>query len=703
MILAVAACAGAAPAPTTVPLDDFDGRAAHILSSARETPLSRLKRDPAGAVTWSVPDPGKHTWNHVLAHLAADRSGATPVPGAQGLTARQLVHELLRYPNVFHFNADGPTACLMRFPEIVEPADRLYFFEGHDRSVLNHSAEANYNLFTGEGTENHVAMSRFAGHLLCQDWLRDHPVDARARDGLALTKQYILQHARDVYRCGTGEWNSSTYYGYQLRGMLTCYQFAADPEVRGACRALLDHFAAEMALKYVGGINAGPETRGNAGHESAVASEMDQIAWLWWGDSPVAPRGATNAVYAALSDYRPPAALAKIARKEVGIGETYFNSNGSYLLDRAAESRESIYLGDGYALSCAYLPYAGFTGACAQFRPNKLVARGDPVSGAEPWLLTLNSNGLTNSGTGRGPWDQWAHHKNVLVQLTRVPSNAASLVAEARAITERWQQDWAASFKRRWPNGSRGEGPHVTFAAPRVEGVISYAVFSAGQTDVVVDEPAQVVFLRHGHVFVAIRSLGAALPIRDNELDPKAKGKVWLTDPVAPGGIGGLVIEVGTTAEHGSFEDFRRSICSRTAFDRSQLANSGILTYTTLAGERLEVRFANAATMPTTEPAFDWGYILDPTVDHPAPLMRMPPFEQPSFPRSGESLEGWGRIPSVTIDGRPVGGADFLDLNRPWPVFVGPHINQTDGVLTLDDGSRGVTYRSAASRPSTSR
>ena len=664
-----------------------DTRAAHILAAARDAKLTRLKAHPDGGVTWHVPDPGKHAWNHVLAHLAHDPSGETIVPGNHGLSAKRLVRELLRFPNLFHFNADGPAACLMRFPQIVDAADRQFFFEGHARAVFGRTEELNYNLFTGEGTENHVVMTRFAGHLLCQDWLRDHPDDARARDGLALTKRYILEHARDVYRCGTGEWNSSTYYGYQLRGILMCCEFADDGEVRAACRALLDHLAAEMALKYVGGINAGPESRGGA--DAPVGSEMDQIAWLWWGDSPVAPAGATNAVYVALSMYRPPAPLAKVARKEVGAGATCFNSHGSYLLDRPAESRESIYFGDGYALSCAYLPYAGYTGACAQFRPAKLVVRADRAGEMPAWVLFANGTGHSRSGGGRGPWEQWAHHRNVLVQLTHVPANAADLLAEARAITDQWQEDWAASFARRWIKGDRGDRRHVTFAATPVTGVDSYVVFPSGAaTEVAVDATHHVVFLRHGRTFVAVRSLKADLPERDDKYDAaaaKKAAKTWLIDRVGDGGTGGFVLEVATAAEHSSFDAFRSAVAARTRLDRSKLSD-GELAYTTLAGERLVVRLAREAAAPLTEPTFDWCYIPDESLDRPMPVMRMPPFVQPVYPRAGSSLAGWGRIPGVTVDDRPVGGEMFLDPAKPWPVFAGPHVNQAGGVLTITDG-----------------
>lgn len=697
-------------APVTLPVkiragdtSGFDERRAAYLRAARQAPATRIRvATGEQPITFPVPDPGKYLWNHIFALLADDPSGNQAVSGTT-ITVRQLIHALVTYPNMFHFNADGPALCLIRYPNLITPEDRRFLFEGHPLAVLTHDEQANYNLFTGEGTENHVAMSRFAGYLLCQNWLRDHPDDLRARKGLQATRDYILRHTADVYRAGTGEFNSSTYYGYQMRGMLACFEHADDARVRDACRALLDYFAAEICLKYVQGVSAGPESRG--ADETSLSQEMNQFVYLWFGDSPVPPTGATNAVYVALSKYRPPALLGAIARKQDGIRGQYWNAHPTYLMDRAATSRESLYIGTGFALGCLYLPIAGYTGASAQFRPAKLVCRSR--DGASAWTMTANSNARSEDGSGRGPYDQWAQYRDVLIQITDVPPGAEARRAEADAITNDWHARWASSFKRRWAGKQHDSvhGPSVSKVLTRglLSGLI-FPRFPEGSPDLIFDGTRNVVFLRHDDVYIAIRSLRNPLPRR--ELLPGKKGsgdRMRLADVIGDEGIGGFVIEVGSREDDGSFERFRKIVGDKTALDVSRLSSHQEVGYRTRHGDRLWMRSTRTAPAPLIEPLFDWGYITDAAQDHPYSLALSPPFEQPVYPSAGASREGWGRVPSVTVNGKPLGGKGFLDLTKPWPVFLGPHVTLKDGVLTIQSGKARyrVDYSRAAPRWST--
>lgn len=665
---------------------EFALRRDTYLALVRSTPLSRFQVTENGTIRFVTPDPGKHLWNYLLALLAVDPSGDQALPGTPGVRVRQLAQALVRYPNMFHFNADGPAACQMRYPNLLTPEDRSFLMEGHPRSVLNHPEQPNYDLFTGEGTENHIAMSRFAGYLLCQDWLRDHPDDARAKQGLAQARTYILRHTRDVYRAGTGEYNSSTYYGYQMRGILTCFEFAADPLVRNACRALLDYFAAEIALKYIQGVNAGPESRG--GDDRSVVAEMNQMVYLWFGDSPVAPSTPTNAVYAALSSYRPPVLLREVARKSAGTEGDYWNSHPTYLLDTPAAARESLYFGRGYALGCLYLPVAGYTGATEQFRPAKLVCRSREGGDSSAWVLFANSNSRTDHGGGRGPYDQWAHHRDTLIQITHVPLHAETMAAEAEAITKQWRADWLSDFQERW--GGKGDsdihGPRTATVLTR--DIKSYLIFPYTAADLVTDSARNLLFLRHDDTYVAIRSLKNMLPTLE-EPTPQSKppGKARLIDPVEAGATGGFVLEVGTRAEDGAFEAFQKRVAERTELDTSRLQSAQALRYRNRRGEWVSVTYNRTASEPQIEPQFDWGYINDPAQNRPVPVASVPPLQQPTYPRSGASLDGWGRIPTVTVNGKPLGGKDFLNLKSPWPVFRGPNITLEKGILTIRVGS----------------
>jgi hypothetical protein len=647
-----------------------------------------------------IPDPGKHMWNNILACLAEDPSGKQLLAN-KDTTVGNLARGLVRYPSMFHFNADGPIACLLKYPAVIEPEDRDFLYQGHQRAVL--TTRGSYNLFTGEGTENHIAMCRFSGYLYCQEWLKDHPDDQRAKNGLELCRQYILRHARDVYGAGTGEFNTSTYLGYHMRGVFTCFDHAEDAAVKAACRAMLDYYAAELCLKYVNGINAGPECRGMA--KRSCGSDCDRIVWLWFGDSPVQPEQQSNAVYAALSEYRPPEVLRKITTKAVMSHAQYFNSHPTYLLDEPGHSRETLYFGPTYALGCLYMPNVGLTGASAQFCPMKLVSRSG--GGGSAWVMFGNSNTATRNGGSRGPFDQWAQHKNVLIQLTRVPADAAEMIAAANKISEEWGRRWQQSYQRRW-RVHPGRNI-VTKMSPRTSGIDSYLAYPVteavyGKVEKLDDDKSGVVFLRHAETYVAVRSLKGKMPrVTDDygmtarELKKsKMEGWQWLIDPVGDQGIGGFVVEVGCKADHGSFEEFRSAISRKTRLDRSKLESDLQVTYTNLQGEKIVARFGTKAQRQLIEPLYDWGYIVAEEQDIPRPVPTKPPFAQPTYPGPGKGLESWGRIPSVTVNGEPIGGEGFLDLAAAWPVFKGPHVNLDGRVLTITDGQK--TYRVDYSR-----
>jgi hypothetical protein len=364
--------------------------------------------------------------------------------------------------------------------------------------------------------------------------------------------------------------------------------------------------------------------------------------------------------------------LAKVARKEIDLPQTYLNSQPTYLIDRGAFSREVFYVDRSFALSSVQLPVLGMTGASVQFRPTKLVSR-STKAGESAWVLFGNSSTRTTDGGGRGPWDQWAQADQVLIQMTRVPPNAAELVATAKAITEHWQKDWSASHHRRW--GAKLDGAsRITWGEPKIDGVFSYLTFPNGAAvDVTPDAAHGVTFLRHGDTFVAVRSLGGAMPKLTDQLDPKSKGWSWLVDELS-GGTGGFVVEVSSTREFPAFDAFRTTVVEKTKLDCSQVAQ-GRVTYTDLRGRTLAFAFNDAAQQPLIEPLFDWGYIADPAQDVRRERMTSPPFTQPTFPAAGEPLSGWGRVPTLLVDGQPVGGPDFLDLAKPWPVFKGPNVS----------------------------
>jgi len=142
------------------------------------------------------------------------------------------------------------------------------------------------------------------------------------RPGHQELKGYFLAVARSTYDQGFGEWDSSIYYPYVVSCWLGMNEYADDPDVRSAAPAVLDWTAATVALRTSNGVFGGAEQRG-AGLQGSGRSNLDHLAWLWWGGLPGgrAPEGHGSdygqLVYAATSHYRSPPPVVNLALKRL--------------------------------------------------------------------------------------------------------------------------------------------------------------------------------------------------------------------------------------------------------------------------------------------------------------------------------------------------------------------------------------------------
>lgn len=686
----VVGSAGTAVAAT----DDVASRAAAYLAAVRKEAVGRFTVKE-GKLNWSVPDPGKHTWQFIFASLAEDPTGGRLLPGTT-LSARAMAEELVRFPDVFHFNADGPALMVSRYPSLVPTDAWEFFFTGHPKSALARTVERNYNLFTGEGTENHLAMSRVPGYLLAQAYLKWHPNDPRATAALGQAREYILRHTALVLDRGTGEWNSSTYFGYQLRSLLTCHDLADDPEIRKAVRDLLDALVMDWGFRSYRGVNAFPESRGVTW--AAGDSEMAGMMWLWTGEGQM-PAHSDNTVYAAISSYRPPAALGELVRKQGWAGREYFGGPTSYLLDRRAETRESAYFGEGFALSCMYGGGAGMTGASTQFTPAKIVVQDPRVAGGMR-VFVPNSDGLTRLGQGRSPWDQWGVSRNVMVHVAYVPPDAAGLLETAKGVTEAWRVRWASDFAQRFDRPVASVGAHVTTPDVRFKDVSAYLCFSGGDAGVTWGPGQASVAIDAGRATLVVHSVSGR-PMRlagdfGSGGKSKSAGLRWLVGELDERGVGGVVVEV---LPAGAGADVQAALGRRVELEMSD--GGPVVAFVDGEGRHVRFAYGTTAAAPLREPAFDWTYFAEGETNRPLVMPTMPPLAQPTYPPAGMSLRGWGRVPTFTVDDKPVGGAAFLDLKAEIPVIDGPGMRWDRGVMHIGDGDSKLELPRASVPPAT--
>ncbi len=553
----------------------------------------------------------------------------------------------------FHFPFVGMSRLMKEFPEAPALVEHRDEFLGRILTDTSH-----YNALTAEGTENHVGMSRTSGYLFATEAREIPGLAATAEDWEARIKAWALDWARKIYHVGTGEWDSSVYTTYNLIGWINLHDHAHDAELRATARAVLDFYAAAIALKYTQRVYGGPESRGTTDY-TRRSSATEYLGWLWFGqaaevDEPEFWRTSEyiQSIYAALSDYRPPAAAVALARKEFPRPATYVNTKPSYLLTRPAESVEVFHIGATYTLGSVFTPYGGWANSSYGTVNWKMVLENP---GGAPGIVWGNGGMKSDRhGRGRNPFDQFAQHESVLVQMTRVPENAAAIRDEVNALIDEWKVAFRRDFEKRWdddtdhnPVGRGGQGSLDD--APRSH------IFLPADAEVI--ERDGVVFAAYAGTWLAVRSLG-------NDLPRKSDGR--LSDHGTPGSLAGFVLEAGDFLTHGPFLDFQRAVLDRTALDRSRLAD-GRVVYTDLAGREIDVRYQTAGEW--VEPDYDWNF----GVTEQRVILTTDDWIQPDWPTG----EGHGRLAAWSVDGVP---ADHAARRA---VYDGPNLSLDGGVLRL--------------------
>lgn len=272
------------------------------------------------------------------------------------------------------------------------------------------------------GTENHLMMQRLSGLALIDGsgWRNTDPATA------ASIEAWLRAEINKFLTIGQGEFHSSTYYGYSIAGLLNLYDFAKTPELKELAKAALDWYAANMAVRLSWGTAGGGESRG-FDRGTWDETSLSAVAWMWWGDDvKVAERMRRNVaplvLIAALSSYRPPAEFKALARKEILLPFQLLASHPayySYHLDN--QFWETFYITNDYSLSTLIIPGKSYQvkGTInAQYAAYKLVVR-DP-KGENNAVISLGGTYHNLMGNGRSPGDQYMQKDGAVIYQLRL-------------------------------------------------------------------------------------------------------------------------------------------------------------------------------------------------------------------------------------------------------------------------------------------
>ena len=581
----------------------------------------------------------------------------------------------------FHFNLVG--------------LPRLLYQYGHYKSLKQHELEFlsrvwerhdSYNAFTAEGTENHIAMSKPSGYLYAQMALQKYPGKfPEAAERLDSMKQWILYWSKQIFYTGTGEFNSATYQTYSVLGWLNLYDFAADADVKLAAKAVLDYYAAEIALHIQQCMPGGSDMRGQ-GMVRSLQGSYAYLAWLWYGDSPAPLTAATldqgrstneiiQSVHAATSTYRPPNAAVALARKEIQLPVMYYNSKPAYLLNQPSLIRQTLYLDSFYSLGAGYFPYGGWGSGNNQILSWKFISRvsageGKSAQYASGIGLVAPLDKQHLGGNKRSPFDQIVHHKNVLVHITKMPQNAEKIAGSVQKIYNEWRQRWAIDFGRRFPGESyKLENNPVKFQAMDLTHNRSF--FTC------VNSPDIQWWYQQGVLFVALeQTLLAVRPIGSSGMGAiqySTDSSMLISEVNAPvGELCGFVMEVANRSKYLNLREFEKDILKHTHISYPQFLKKDYLIYKSLMGDQLNIQYQERGTF--TEPMFDFGY----GVTMPTHIPTAPPFIMPQWPKG----KGHGKIASWKVNG------ERLNLKKKWAVYQGEYLTIKDGEMWLGTGDQ---------------
>lgn len=630
----------------------------------------------------SLSDYGKYVYPWMIAHFEKD--GDQALTGSETQKVRNTFDSEMHTCPTFHFNLVGLPRLIYQYP--YEPNFQKNIHGGKLQDYLNmvFNRTDSYNAFTGEGTENHLGMSRLPGYLYAQLAIDSGYTDVfpAAPALLDSMKHWIMETSRTIYQAGVAEWNSSTYGAYNILGWLLVYDFANDQQVRNAARAVLDYYAAELALHYQQGMTSGAEMRGGSSVKS-LNTETDILAWLWFGDAPKDmmkgnfPSWKTlQTIHAATSTYRPPYITVQLARKELRIPAFYHNSKSGYLYEQPSMVKQTYYVNDSYSMGVAYTPYGGWGGGDWQIVSWKMVARVNPETGDDAQYASggLEWGGYRRTQLFKKPWEQFAHHKNVMVLMTKRPENHSSIKTTVQSVFQTWRNNWGNDFYQRFPGDTDKQNPVNFQEGQASENQTVLSVSGHGAVGSLVSQDVRFILLEN--VYLAVRYLYQEQPASFNN-----HGDFFLTKDHAPDGhLTGLIVEVAEKSAYNNFTSFRNTYLAHTSLIKD--IDNDRFTYISLYGDTLDVQYEDTGSF--SEPVYDWGY--GPVI--PMVVHRSPPFIQPQWPEG----KGFGTQASFSVNNDPV------NLDEPWDIYSGPDFRLHNGILKVRD-TVGNIYRVDFSGP----
>lgn len=400
----------------------------------------------------------------------------------------------------------------------------------------------------------------------------------------ALYKDRLLKFAAAFFRVGNGEWDSENYLGHTMTPLFNTYDFAEDPQVRGASKGMLDWISAAMAVKYYRGAANGP-TKRDYNHVQPFQGSLAESAWMMFG-APLQPTHFEyDIIHMVTSGWVPPPAVVNLGTNAFERPRELLNSKPPYDEPQTGnfsippQYHETYYIGRTFEFGS--------------------LAEGTSVDGGD-----VNGFKIMADDETRGVLDlQIAPTKEVGLigspQYKQGVSAGRNRVAQYRNLAiwlvKNGEADWSAVLPDAIPvevvNG-------VTF----IRGERTWmALTPIGMKPFALDEQRN----------ADVKGFETTRRVRVKETDPETgkTEKVWKQEPVYkerwPGHQGlaalgdgrapfsGFAIEVGEAPDFASYEAFKEQVLAQSRLDADAIA-TGKVEYRGAHGKTVAMQWGDA-------------------------------------------------------------------------------------------------------------
>jgi hypothetical protein len=423
-------------------------------------------------------------------------------------------------------------------------------------------------------TENHWVMYYTGLYLAAQTWPNEDASQwfnrKSSQENFKEAEDWLNYWVKLTTTKGQGEFDSPTYFVTFVTPLLVLYDFAQDPVMKKKAQMTLDYLFADFAVEHLHGNYGGGHSRD---YPQDIINPLGALstkwAWLYLGEPDFAPwtparsqarHRSWEAVFGAVSSYRLPEIIRQIAadrsmpyvhtetkrvRNVIRFGEqknppvykyTYMTNDyvlgslhGGILQPIQQHTWDVTFVSDkpNNTIFTLHPFYSGKE--LAMFFPEEQKILSDEVDRFH--LVYTNPNKWNSSS----PYEQTFQHKNTLIVLYNIDKNA--------------------------------KHPHIDGFFPKT-------------LDERVVEASGWIFCRAGKTYIAF------FPLKSYEWIEEEVNWRWRSHELK----NGIVVEIGTEADDGSFDEFKRR------FQRDKVLYDNFDTtltvgYTTRAGEMMQFTY----------------------------------------------------------------------------------------------------------------